>query len=188
MKPTQHCLICENRKHDEMTGVICGLTNKKPDFQDKCASIILNEEFANKISEVNVKYKLIKRTKADTVGHVILFITLGTIAILIAYFLGKYALDAGFFSTVPIIIMTVGMFLFTMAFGPLNKYRQEVEVAKMSKDRIDQLTELYGLEYEIDVKIVNAPLDLLDIQMRLKIKKKGSSHYFIDDDTVRFSI
>ena len=32
----EFCTICENRKFDFKSGLVCNLTNQKPDFEDNC--------------------------------------------------------------------------------------------------------------------------------------------------------
>ena len=38
------CTICTNRKVDFSTGLVCGLTDKKPDFEDSCPSFSKDEK------------------------------------------------------------------------------------------------------------------------------------------------
>tara|TARA_R110001592_G_scaffold125325_2_gene335223 strand:- start:3561 stop:3986 length:426 start_codon:yes stop_codon:yes gene_type:complete len=40
----KYCVICKNRKIDRGTGLICSLSNKKPDFIDECKDFILDEK------------------------------------------------------------------------------------------------------------------------------------------------
>ena len=47
----QICFKCKNRKMDMQRGIVCGLTNEKPDFDDSCPNII--EDIANKTSDAN---------------------------------------------------------------------------------------------------------------------------------------
>lgn len=37
-----------------------------------------------------------------------------------------------------------------MAFGALNRHRQEVQLAKSKKDKVDEVLNEYRIEYEID--------------------------------------
>ena len=39
----KYCLICTNRIFDKSKGVLCGLTNKKADFSNKCISFSTNQ-------------------------------------------------------------------------------------------------------------------------------------------------
>ena len=73
MNNERHCRICDHRKLDMMTGSFCGLTNAKPDFSNQCNTIQLNKTLEERIEEIEVKLKLVTRTKTDTIGHFIMF-------------------------------------------------------------------------------------------------------------------
>ena len=38
------CRICENRRQDYEHGMVCRLTGRKADFEDKCPSFVLDNE------------------------------------------------------------------------------------------------------------------------------------------------
>ena len=38
-----YCKTCQNRKFDMNTGIVCGLTDQKPQFEDKCADYNIDE-------------------------------------------------------------------------------------------------------------------------------------------------
>ena len=42
------CKICENRKIDLKVGLLCNLTNKKPEFENKCEFFIKDEKEAER--------------------------------------------------------------------------------------------------------------------------------------------
>lgn len=43
-----YCAICQNRKIDLKTGLLCSLTNKKPEFEDTCDKFIKDEKEAER--------------------------------------------------------------------------------------------------------------------------------------------
>lgn len=42
----ESCKICENKKFDPNRGIVCGLTNEKPDFENTCPSFQLSKKYA----------------------------------------------------------------------------------------------------------------------------------------------
>jgi hypothetical protein len=42
------CKICENRKINLQVGLVCSLTNKKPEFENKCEFFIKDEKEAER--------------------------------------------------------------------------------------------------------------------------------------------
>ncbi len=39
-----YCKICTNRKMDQATGIVCGLTNEKPAFEEECPDFQADEK------------------------------------------------------------------------------------------------------------------------------------------------
>ncbi len=152
MDLAKHCELCDNQKTSLKDGTTCGLTDRKPEFNITCTKIELNEKFENKLKTVNIEYDKIKRTKVLTFINFGIFITIGLIVIIGGYLFGKYALESGVISTVPIIIMGIGIGPLGMAFGTLNSYRQRNDVAKSKKNKIDEILNIYRIEYNIDIK------------------------------------
>ena len=50
----EFCSVCEKRKMDFKTGLVCFLTNEKPDFEEKCQSFIKDEEEATRRLELKL--------------------------------------------------------------------------------------------------------------------------------------
>jgi len=151
MDLARHCNLCDNQKTSLKLGTTCGLTDRKPEFNKTCSKIELNEKFENKLKSVNIEYKNIKRKKLLTYTYFGVFLAIGIAVIIGGYLLGKYAFDSRVISTVPLIIMAVGLAPLGMAFGTLNKHRQEIEVAKNKKDKVDEVLNEYRIEYDIDI-------------------------------------
>jgi len=156
MNLARHCELCDQQLSSLKEGSVCALTNHKPCFVNICSKIELNEKFENKLKTININYYKVKKAKTLTYIYFATFIIIGIGVIIGGYLLGKYALDSGVISTVPIIIMGVGLAPLGMAFGALNKYRQENEIATINKDKIDEVLEKYNIQYDIDIKFGEA--------------------------------
>ncbi len=170
MNLARHCELCDNQEVNLIDGTTCSLTNRKPEFNKTCAKIELNEKFENKLKSVNIEYANIKRKKILTYIYFGVFVTIGIAVIAGGYLLGKYALDSGVISTVPLIIMGVSIGPLGMAFGTLNKYRQEIEVAKSKKDKIDEVLNEYRIEYDIDITFGKEIHGTQEVYAELKTK------------------
>ncbi len=44
------CKQCENKKFDPNTGIVCALTQRKPDFLENCKDFIINPKEAQKVA------------------------------------------------------------------------------------------------------------------------------------------
>jgi F0F1-type ATP synthase assembly protein I len=151
MDLTTHCSLCDNQIVDFKTGTTCGLTNEKPDFRIKCSKIQLTEKFENKLKAVNVDFEKIKRTKSATYFYSVVLGFAGLVVIIGGYVLGEYIFEKGFISTVPLIIMVLGLTPLGMAVGILNKYRRGLKIAQLEKSRIDEVLKVYSIEYDIAI-------------------------------------
>lgn len=133
MNQAKHCEICENQLFDMKFGTKCSLTNEKPNFKNKCTYIKFDKKYEHKITDVNVEFEKIKKTKALTITNLIVFAALGISIMLIGFLIGKFALDNNVISTIPIIIMGVGFLIMPKALAPFYLYRQRMAIAKKRK-------------------------------------------------------
>jgi fucose permease len=152
MNKSDHCKFCDHKIVDFSAGTLCKLTHKKPDFDMKCNSISLDTTFKQLIEELNIKYEAVKKTKVDSYGHFFFYLAIAIGVILTGYFIGKYALESGVISTVPLIIIAIGIGVLGLAIGPINHYRNELNLSKNNKERLDKIAGLYGYDYNIKIQ------------------------------------
>lgn len=171
MDLARHCDLCDNQETSLKLGTTCRLTNRKPEFNKTCSKIELNEKFENKLKLVNIQYESIKRKKLLTYTYFGVFLAIGIAVIIGGYLLGKYVLDRGVISTVPLIIIGVGLPPLGMALGALNKHRQEIKVAKSKKDKVDEVLNEYRIEYDIDITFGKEIHGTQEVYAELKTKR-----------------
>jgi hypothetical protein len=53
----QYCKICENRKMNPAIGLVCGLTDQKPVFIDKCPTFLIDKPEADRLVALEQKAK-----------------------------------------------------------------------------------------------------------------------------------
>ncbi|QXP59021.1 hypothetical protein [Olleya sp. HaHaR_3_96] len=170
MDLARHCDLCDNQKTSLKIGTTCGLNDRKPEFNKTCPKIELNEKFENKLKSVNIEYENFKRKKLLTYTYFGVFVIIGIAVIVGGYLFGKYIFDSGVISTVPIIVMAVGLAPLGMAFGTLNKHRQEIEIAKNKKEKIDEVLNEYRIEYDVDISFGKEIHGTQEVYAELKTK------------------
>lgn len=175
MDLTLHCKLCDHKILDFKTGTLCGLTNKKPDFQNKCGVITIQDNFEEQIKVVNIEHDSVLKTRTDTYGHLIMYGILAIVIVLAGFLLGKYILEKGVFSTVPIIIMTVGLAVLGIAFAPLNLYNTKIKIARKKKNTLDNLCKMYGYKYTIDITHLKDSLGNVFFDTNLKIRRTNNA-------------
>lgn len=173
MDLAKHCELCDNQKVNLKEGTTCGLDGRKPFFNKTCLKIELNEKFERKLKEINIKYEKLRSEKAVTYTYFVVFLIIGSLVILAGFLLGKYILENGVIATAPLIIMGVGLAPLGLAFGTLNNYRQELEIATKKKNQIDHILELYRIDYKIDIKFGEKYHGNQDVYVNLKVNKRS---------------
>ncbi len=176
MELTQHCKLCDHKIIDYMTGTLCGLTNKKPDFQNKCGVIKLESEFEEQIKKTNIEYEAVLKTKTDTIGHITMYSIIAVALFIAGFLLGKFIFDKGVISTVPLIVMGLGLGPLGIAFGPLNKYMTNLKLAKKKKQDLDILCKMYGYHYDINIVHNKDSLGNKSYDTDLKIRKTNNTY------------
>ena len=174
MDLTKHCQLCDHKIFDFNKGSRCGLTEEKPHFYRKCGEILFGQNMEAKIREVNIEHELVKESKALSIANFVVFLLLGVGVLAGGWLLGVYAFEGGVISTVPIIIMGVGLSFFPLSFGPLNSFRFGMAVASKKKKELDILLRMYNIEYSIEVNITKDLHGNKEIDTDLKFLRK---HY-----------
>ncbi|WP_156115539.1 hypothetical protein [Psychroserpens sp. Hel_I_66] len=175
MDLTLHCKLCDHKIIDFKTGTLCSLTSKKPDFQNKCGVIKMQDNFEEQIKIVNIEYEAVLKTKTDTFGHLIMYGILAFTLILGGFLLGKFILEKGIISTIPLIIMTIGLAALGFAFAPLNMYSTNLKIARKKKNTLDKISKMYGYQYDIDITHLKDSLGNKSYETDLKIRKTSNS-------------
>ncbi|WP_299261434.1 hypothetical protein [uncultured Aquimarina sp.] len=156
MDLARHCNLCDNQKTSLKFGTTCGLTDRKPEFNKTCTKIELNEKFENKLKSVNIEYDKVKKRKNLKYLYSGIFILIGLAFIIYGYLLGMYVLDdidhTFYIDYFHITIMGIGLLPFGIAYKMLREYKQEFDLVKSNKDKIDEVLNEYKIDYYIDIK------------------------------------
>lgn len=153
MELTKHCELCDNRLFDMETGTLCGLTDQKPVFKSKCPDIKFGENHLTKIEKTNIDYYKIDSTRYINFDHFFLYLTIGAAVVFGGYFLGTKAWDKGVISTVPLIIIGIGVSFIPIATGPLINFYQKLNVEKKRKKALDELLKTYNYDYICEIEV-----------------------------------
>lgn len=174
MKQTEHCVLCDNKITDFKIGAVCGLTNKKPDFQDKCGVIKLDEHFKEKIIEANIKYEAVIKAKTNNFGFFFFYLIITILIFVMTYVVVKYAINSRLVASMPIIILSISIITLGKAFSYINDYYNQKRITKKTKDKIDTIAALYGYQYTINIEHLKDSLGNLSYITDLKLRRKNN--------------
>lgn len=172
MDSSKHCEICDNSTLDEQKEIICSLTNMLPKFSIKCPHIKLGEKYKKVIREINIEHHLIKITKVSSYANLIVVLSVSIAIVLIGYLIGKHLSDNGVFSTVPLIVIGVGILILPLAMVPINKYRYSIAAVAYEKQQLDEILLIYDIKYTIETIKTKVLDGSKKIDEYLKIKRQ----------------
>lgn len=174
MRKTKHCSVCQHATRDASRGIVCALTSDKPKFGKKCDRIDFAEHLmVHQIEKVTIEQGKVTRKKGLTMLNFFVFLGLSVAIVLSGYLLGSFHYDQGVLSTIPLVIIFIGLSVLSLAFGPFNKYKQEIGVANEKKKEIDDMLALYGIDYQMNLDIQKGVHDVLEVSSELELRKNG---------------
>ncbi|HAA17170.1 MAG TPA: hypothetical protein DCE41_37835 [Cytophagales bacterium] len=129
----------------------------------------MNEKFENRLRKANVNYESIKRQRASVYSSSLVIIAIGVVVIITGYLYGKLTLEGGVISTVPLIVMAVGLTPIGLGFRKLVHYKQEFDDARRKKDKVDNVVKANNLLYDIDISFGKVIHGAQEVHAELKI-------------------
>jgi hypothetical protein len=168
MEIAGHCSFCEHKKYIFEKGNLCGLTQKKADFIEKCPKIRFGATAKEKIIETNIEYRQLQLRKPKILRKMILIVFAGLLLIATAIFVSKFIFMMEMFSpnaiteeeawfVFSVIYGIAGViWLFEYAFKPFIKHKNITSVIASQKKHMDYLFALYDYDYTINYKDENS--------------------------------
>ncbi|WP_028374684.1 hypothetical protein [Leeuwenhoekiella sp. MAR_2009_132] len=116
-----------------------------------------------------MRYEKFKGNRLLTYLYFVIFLFIGLCVIVGGFLLGKFGFDNRVVSTVPLLIMTVGLPVLGLAFGTLNTHLNEFALAKRRKRDVDDVLKLYKIDYKMQVKFGREYHGTQDVHYDLEI-------------------
>jgi hypothetical protein len=180
-KHFKHCELCKNKIYNIQYGTFCSLTNKLPDFINKCDKIVFNENLETIITSVNIEYEKIKNEKKWAYSYFIVFLIMGMSMLFFTYFFTEYISSIVIkvtgkaivvFPTINIIFISMGIILLSYAFGALNRHNIDWKKSNLDKLELDTILGNYEVTYDFKATFKDRILKPTEIKMELKMKHK----------------
>lgn len=186
MEKIKHCQICDLHWTNIELGVYCSMTRKKPEFENTCKFIILNENLKKRIVEVNKEVENIKQSKTNVILHAIIF---GSLLIMFSYggyyfmsnneiLIIKWVENIHNFSSgaSPIILFLfipiIFIGLLAKMIGPINWYRNMKSIHFPLKKDLDKTLKFYQVTYDYKYSSNNNYFGVKNIKHTLIIKEE----------------
>ncbi len=178
MHPTYHCELCNHQKVNLKEGSICGLTERKPNFNRTCPKIFLTKKFEEKLKIAAIEYQRVEKDRWWTYAYSIVFLIMSFAVFYSVYWFIGYMDELfdsrdygqGYITVVPIVIFSIGFVLLAMAVGAFNKHRKDVTKVSLKKQRIDEVIALYNISYTVDITFGKKYHGTQEVAVDLKLK------------------
>ncbi|GLB52585.1 hypothetical protein NBRC110019_16250 [Neptunitalea chrysea] len=172
MDLVQHCELCDHQQKDYIEGSFCKFTNKKPEFNTTCIKIGLTNKCEKRIKEVNIAYQKVMQRKTITWLYFCIFLTIGLSFIIggIVYLVTTETFFRNAYK-VPGFLIIFGVGFLFISFPPLKGYLRDKYLTEKKKNTLDSVLQLYGVTYNIVVKLGKEKNGDPKIHTQLTIKK-----------------
>ena len=152
MIQSKHCELCEHEKRNLKDGLTCGLTNKKPPFENSCSDIKFSNAFKGYLPELLRQIEQLRKKKTSVYLNFTLFGAIGLIIILGSYsrlektFEMEFSYSSWIYLAGTFLIYLIGTLLISMGFRPLYKYRKSLQKLESDKSEISMVLKNYNTD------------------------------------------
>lgn len=173
--PHKHCNLCSNKTIIPNKGLGCRLNLEKPELNTSCWKYEPLNDLDEIIQSTNLEYQVIKNRTLTVYLHLAFYLLVGFAFLISGILIGKYALNGGVISTVPLIIMGIGIMILPYSVSPYISFRQKLGVSKNDKDELDKILSIYKIEYLIDLKFGKKFHNRQEVSVDLLVKSHATT-------------
>ncbi len=152
MNYSKHCNLCDNEIASFEKGIICGITKKKPDFDKSCSNIELNEKFKEKLENVDLKFKELRKRKKSNYLTFFLLISFGFLLIIKSGTLAGLNKSETYFLVYKVGIIAVGITILMNAIKKLSAFIRRLKSTEFEKGKIDSVSKIYEINYKTELE------------------------------------
>ncbi len=153
MLKRDHCALCDNHQFSIEKGIYCNLTNEPPAFNNKCSSIVFNEDAKKAIEQIDSAYSLLEKQHTLQKASFAAYSVVGFAVLALIYYLTMYLLEIGWVSIITIAGAFFGLAIIAAATQNLGKHKSKYKDALERKENMDAVFDHYNIQYETNVKI-----------------------------------
>ena len=155
----RHCDLCDHQKLSLEKGSICGVSNKKPNFNRTCVKIRFDKKLKTILEDIIIKLEELKKSRKNAFSNFIFSIVFGLIIIVSGYFVWKYFIEnynlnsrAGSeFIALLFLFIGVGFYILKNAINKLNRFKNQLINIENDKIDVDETLNLYSKKYEYKI-------------------------------------
>ncbi len=178
MKTKRHCDLCQHQKLSLKKGSICGVTNRKADFNNTCIRIRFDKKLKTILEDIIIELEDLKQSKQKAYFNYFFSMVFGAVIIVSGYFVWRYFIEnydlnsrAGSeFIALLFLFIGVGFFIIKNAINKLNKFKNNLINIKNDKIDVDETLELYNKKYNYQIDFDNEIHGIKEVKIDIKFK------------------
>lgn len=183
MNVKRHCDLCEHQVLNLKRGTICGLTNKKPNFNTTCLKIKFDKKIKIELENLLVDLEIERTKKKQIISNLIVFIFFGGIIMIGGYlflknvFL-KHNFDLSNYNSmssvigISFFIILTGFILFTKPIIELIDFNKVIRNTNYELFKIEEVLKRYSVTYKYDIEILKEVHETQEYSFEIEIIKK----------------
>ena len=176
MKLKRHCDLCQHQKLSLEKGNICGVTNKKPDFNRTCVKISFDKKLKTILEDIIIELEELKQSKNKAYINYFFSLVFGTIIIVSGYFVWKYFIEnynlnsrAGSeFIALLFLFIGIGFYIIKNAINKLNKFKNKLINIENDKIDVDETLRLYSKKYDYKISFDKEIHGVKEVEIEIK--------------------
>tara|TARA_R110000787_G_scaffold17133_5_gene54059 strand:+ start:5072 stop:5602 length:531 start_codon:yes stop_codon:yes gene_type:complete len=174
----RHCDLCDHQKLSLKEGTICGVTNRKPDFNKTCIKVNFGDKLKHQLEKVLIEYEELKQSKNKLYRQGYFRLIRGVIILAGGYFISSYFLDKGrvsLFRTgdlliAPALIIIVGYYIIRNTINKLKSHKNQLINIEKEKIDIDEVLSIYNIKYDYKVNTRKETHGTIDMKIKINFK------------------
>jgi hypothetical protein len=154
MEPTRHCDLCDHQRTSFKDGIICGLTERKPEFNRLCSRSSFDFHLKQELRGVHSYHEILMRSRTKHyLKTTAAFGISATLLIAGTWLILKYGVEIRSLLYFSLSLIGSAVYPLYWAFNDFVKFKQELTVAQKKINQIDEVLALYRITYDIQHKI-----------------------------------
>ena len=147
----RHCDLCQHQVLSLERGSVCGLTNKKPDFNKTCVRIRFDNKLKELLAELHINIEVGKKHQKIITRSLIVNSILGSLVVVGGYLLWQYILNKGFIAFLPASIISIGLHIIRKPFYQIKTIKKEISNSFNQIEEIKEVLKFYQVSYKTDI-------------------------------------
>lgn len=182
----RHCDLCEHQILSLKDGNLCGITNRKPNFNRACVRIEFSIKLLEILEDILIDYEDLKLSKKNVYLNFILGIIISVFLFICGYLVFDYFYNnqyrvsfnkgpRAFFNYIGFLIIVSGSFLISGFYflkkstRNLSEHKNQLIIIENIKIEVEEVLGLYNQKYKYKIEFDREIHGIQDIEVNIEL-------------------